>query len=169
MRTLLATLLLGLSACASSGTGIRYDAERGQTYYESRAISLGDPVGASGLGSARITLQAEAQCEGQACAPRRYDVSLSKSGGSSAAADYSSISFETDQGTVSFGGQNAPGSSAQFFDAQQGEFARLSVPAEIFRSFATASTLTIRLGGNTYQIGHARRAGLRSLLPEGQR
>ena len=117
------------------------------------------------MGAARILLSAEAECEGEGCEPDAYDVSLVKSGGNSAVADYNQVTFETREGSVSFGdGVDADG-RVQFYSVMQGEFVRLTVPAHIFQSFAESPTLTIRLGGQTYRLSYERRSALRRLLP----
>ena len=168
MRITLSLALLVLAGCSGAGTGVRYDAGQNMTMFESRAIDIGKPIGDASLGSARITMRAEASCAGEECVPGTYEVSLSKAGGNDASSDYASVSFETDDGTVSFKSGASSGSQAQFFSTNQGEFVRLSVPFDIFESFATSPTLTVRLGGSSYVVNYDRRSGFRKLLPEQQ-
>ena len=167
MRFALGLSLLALAACSSSsGSAVQYDEGQNMTRFQSRAINIGKPVGDTSLGSTRITMMAEASCMGEGCSPGTYEVALSKAGGNDAASDYTAISFETDNGAISFSGNASSGAQAQFFSTNQGEFVRLSVPPEIFESFATSPTLTIRLGASVYTLGYDRRSGLRKMLPE---
>ena len=160
----LVALSVVVAACAPP-PGVRYDAGRDVSVFESTAINIGQPIQGTTLGASRIALTASAQCAGEGCVPEDYVVALSKDGGNAAVADYDYITFETEDGTVSFGDEFDADGAAQFFSTTQGEFVRLSVPARIYASFAESPTLTIRLGASAYQIAYQRRAPLRRLLP----
>lgn len=164
MRTSSLAALLVLAACSGPG-GARYDAATDTTTYRAPATSIGAPSSGGSLGAAQISIGAEATCRGADCAPDRYEITLSKAGGNTAVTDYSQVSFETQEGTISFGDQVNADGTAQFYSVSQGEFVRLSVPSHIYRSLATAPSLTIRLGGSVYTLSYGRRAPLRSILP----
>ncbi len=163
---LIAALVL-LSGCAGPGPASagRYNASRNVTSFRSTAINLGAPIQGGSLGATRILLSADAECRGEGCTPTEFAVSLSKAGGSAAVSDYNEITFETPDGSVSFGDAVNADGSAQFYSVAQGEIVRLLVPTHIFRSFATSSTLTIWLGSSTYRLAYDQRAPLRRLLP----
>ena len=165
MRRLLLIVPFALvfSACSGS-SGARYDAGTNRTTYESRAVNLGQSVQGSNLGTTRITMRAEGSCAGQACAPETYEVSLNKAGGNNASISYDTVAFETEEGTVTYSNDQGADRSAQFFAVAQGEIIRISLPSDIYASFATAETLTIRLGSSVYRLDRSARAPLRDIL-----
>lgn len=170
LRLLLAAtafVLAGCSGAQPSDSG-HYDAARNETSYQSPATDIGAPAQGGMRGASKITLSAEATCQGEDCTPGEWTLSLSKSGGNNAVADYDQISFETAEGSVTFGNAVEALRSAKFFSSAQGEFVRISVPTRIFTSFAESPMLLIRLGGNIYSLPYERRGTLRRMLASAQ-
>lgn len=164
-------VLVSLWSCSgpTGGDPASYDPVRNETSFRSSAVPLGRPSGGGAFSSRRVTLRAEATCLGQGCTPEQFVLSLRQTGEAATGTDFDQISFETAEGAISFGTGADADRSAEFFFGTQGEFARLAVPLDIYRSFATAPSLTIRLGGESYVLNRDRRGALRALLPTSER
>ena len=167
LRALPFVAALVLTGCsgASLQNGGQYDANRNETFYRSTSVDIGLPTQGGMRGASRVTLSAEATCMGEACVPDEWTLSLSKAGGNTAVADYDQISFETSDGTITFGNDVDAVRSAKFFSTTQGEFVRLSIPTYMFASFAESPSFVVRLGGSLYSVPYDRRGAFRRVLP----
>ena len=167
-RPLLVALLFAAGCSAPSFGNGSYDAASGVTRYESSAVPLGRSSSAGYASKVSLVLRAEAECPGEACAPSSYVVSIVNRGTNELAISFNQVVFSTPQGTVSFepGRQTESSTSpVTFFNSGRGELVRISVPTDIFASFAASRTLSIRLGSQDYQVPYEARASLRRMLP----
>ena len=160
---------LAVAGCSATPPGAgSYDATAGLTRYRSAPIPLGRSAQAGYASNTALVLRAEAECSGEGCPPDQYTVSVVNTGSNEIAADFNQVVFTTPQGTISFdpGRQSESSSSpVAFFSSGRGELIRISLPADIFASFATANTLSVRLGASEYTIPYESRSSLRRMIP----
>ena len=162
------TLTLGLfSGCSgATGAGASFNSETGMTTYESSRIALGRASSAQLTGGDSIVLEAEAECFGEGCRPESYLIKLVNPTANEISSEFNQVVFTTPQGTVSFEpGQTMNGQTIVFNRSGRGELVRLSIPRDIFTSFATAQPFTIRLGSSIYTVPYERRGSLRAMIP----
>ena len=164
-------VLAGCSASTStSGVG-SYDATSGLSRYESAPVPLGRSSSAGYASKVSLILRAEGECLGEGCAPASYDVSIANRGSNEVATSINQVVFSTPEGTVSFEPGNQSESSASpvtFFNSGRGELVRVRLPLDVFASFATSPTLTVRLGSQEHQVPYDARATLRRMLPDAE-
>ena len=146
------------------------------TTYESSRIPLGSSAAGAVGSNSSLVFRATAECTGEECAPDEYTVSISNPSANEVAVDYNQIEFSTPDGAILFGEStnlNRPGANqsafdnAVFFRSGRGELVRMSIPRDIFFSFATSRTLSIRMGSQTYSLPYDTRGSLRRMLASG--
>lgn len=164
------TLALGLvlSGCSASTLGSGdYDADANLTRYQSAPVPLGRATQGTYASGVRLILRASGECVGEGCTPASYVISVSNTGATEVASDFNQVIFATPDGSISFdAGRDAEGAdnSTVFFNSGRGELVRLLIPSDIFASFATSPTLSVKLGAQEYAVPYESRASLRRML-----
>lgn len=164
-----ALALLVLSGCAGAGASAdgSYDPATNTTRYRSSPVKLGVSASGGYVTAGALELRAEAECLGEGCAPGSYVLTLSNPGPNDVASDVNQVVFTTPDGAVSFepGTAAAGATPVTFYNSGRGELVRIELPADIYRSFATARDLSVRIGSQDYRLPYDTRGPLRRLLP----
>ena len=162
----LLALAVSLAACSAPRGGASYNASTGMTTFESTSIPLGQST-TSGYGSGtELVMSAEAECMGEGCVPETFVISISNPTANEMSTDYEQVVFMTPEGSVSFQpGSQTNGETTQFFSSGRGELVRISLPRDIYTTFATSRDFSVQLGSRDYRVPYAARASMRRLLP----
>lgn len=160
-------LLLGLLAgCATTSqpVAVSYDAEAGQTVYETDQMQLGDMDLATGL-TKQIEFQVHVvgECRGRNCAPSQYQLAFGKRGAQPIRLPGRDVSLQIGTETITWADpQNRE--VDQRTEIRSGTFARVGLTAKQLSTLANASDVNGTVGGVRFELPYEERAPLRMLL-----
>jgi len=165
--TVFAVLLL--AGCSGGQKALKsYDAQSGQTTYETQSYTVSTLSGASIASSKSISMRAVGQCTGRGCTPNIVSLVFSTSAQQQLQVSGLGGQISADDARITWSSTDATEGYKNVKDEDMmnviGRFASVDLTLNQLAQIANASSVQGNIGGQSLNLGSGVQAGLASLL-----